>query len=153
MYSSHSIVYHITAEFYQTLNTNRITMTNFLNLNKHGIFWELPWWCSGKESACQCRRCKRQGFNLWVGNIPWRRKWQPMPVFLPGKSHGQPMVWKNVRHNLATKQQKLGVLWGPTHIYPLLGNIPKRSYAFLYHYTYYKLQKIHVHLSICSLKL
>ena len=43
----------------------------------------------GKESACQCRRCKRQGFNLWVGKIPWRRKWQPMPVFLPGKSHGQ----------------------------------------------------------------
>ena len=89
MYSSHSIVYHITAEFYQTLNKNRITMTNFLNLNKHGIFWELPWWCSGKESACQCRRCKRQGFSLWVGKIPWRRKWQPMPVFLPGKSHGQ----------------------------------------------------------------
>ena len=29
------------------------------------------------------------GFNLWVGKIPWRRKWQPMPVFLPGESHGQ----------------------------------------------------------------
>ena len=25
----------------------------------------------------------------WVGKIPWRRKWQPTPVFLPGKSHGQ----------------------------------------------------------------
>ena len=89
MYSSHSIVYHITAEFYQTLNKNRITMTNFLNLNKHGIFWELPWWCSGKESACQCRRCKRQGFDLWVGKITSRRKWQPIPVFLPKNSHGQ----------------------------------------------------------------
>ena len=32
---------------------------------------------------------KRCGFNVWVGKIPWRRKWQPTPVFLPGKSHGQ----------------------------------------------------------------
>ena len=29
------------------------------------------------------------GFDLWVGKIPWRRKWQPTPVFLPGESHGQ----------------------------------------------------------------
>ena len=41
---------------------------------------------SGKESACQCRRHK---FNSWVRKIPWRRKWQPTPVFFPGKSHGQ----------------------------------------------------------------
>ena len=38
-----------------------------------------------KESACQC---KRPRFNPWVGNFLWRRKWQPTPVFLPGKSHG-----------------------------------------------------------------
>jgi len=29
------------------------------------------------------------GFNPWVGKILWKRKWQPTPVFLPGKSHGQ----------------------------------------------------------------
>ena len=46
----------------------------------------LPWWLSGKESACQCRRC---GFNPWVRKIPWKRKWQPTPVFLPRKSCGQ----------------------------------------------------------------
>ena len=46
----------------------------------------LPRWLSSKESACQCRR---QEFNPWVGKIPWRREWQPTPVFLPGKSHGQ----------------------------------------------------------------
>ena len=34
----------------------------------------------------QCRRC---GFDTWVGKIPCRRKWQPTPVFLPGKSHRQ----------------------------------------------------------------
>ena len=32
---------------------------------------------------------RRLGFNSWVGKIPWKRKWQPTPVFLPGKSHGQ----------------------------------------------------------------
>ena len=49
----------------------------------------LPTWLSGKESACQCRRHKRHGFHTWVGKIPWRRAWQPVPVFLPGESHGQ----------------------------------------------------------------
>ena len=41
------------------------------------------------------------GFDSWVGKIPWRRKWQPVPIFLPGKSHGQrilagysPWGWK-----------------------------------------------------------
>ena len=45
-------------------------------------------WHNGKESPCQRRRHKRCGFHLWVGKMPWRRKWQPTPVFLPGKSHG-----------------------------------------------------------------
>ena len=43
----------------------------------------LPWWLSGKESTCQCRS---RGFDPCVGKIPWRRAWQPTPVFLPGKS-------------------------------------------------------------------
>ena len=37
----------------------------------------------------QCRRPKRCGLCPWEGKIPWRRKWQPTPVFLPGKSQGQ----------------------------------------------------------------
>ena len=44
------------------------------------------WWLSSKEPACQCRI---YGFDPWVGKIPWSRKWQPIPVFLPMKSHGQ----------------------------------------------------------------
>ena len=44
---------------------------------------------AGKEPACQCRRHKRCGFHLWVGKIPWRRKWRPTPVFLPGTSRGR----------------------------------------------------------------
>ena len=66
-------------------------------------------WLSGKESACQCRK---PGFHLWVYKFPWRRKWQPTPVFLPGKSHGRrslvdysPWGLKRVRHDLAAKQQ------------------------------------------------
>ena len=43
---------------------------------------------SGKESACQCKRYKRCGFDSWVGKI-WRREWPLTPVFLPGESHGQ----------------------------------------------------------------
>ena len=53
------------------------------------IFYGLPRWLSGKESACQCRRCRRWGFHPWVRKIPLRRKWQSTPVFLPGKFHGQ----------------------------------------------------------------
>ena len=45
----------------------------------------LPRWLSGKESACQRGR---YAFDPWVENYPWRRKWQPTPVFLPGESHG-----------------------------------------------------------------
>ena len=70
---------------------------------------ELSRWLCGKESACQCRRGR---FNLWVGKIPWRRKWQPTPVILPGKSHGQrsltdyiPWGRKRVGYSLATEQQ------------------------------------------------
>ena len=71
----------------------------------------LPRWRSGKESACQCRRCNRCGFNSWVGKIPLRRKWQPTPIFLPGKFHGQwslvgysPWGHNESRHNWACRQ-------------------------------------------------
>ena len=54
--------------------------------NIYGLKEGLLWWLSGKEATCQCKRCR---FDLWVRKIPWRRKWQPIPVFLPGESHGQ----------------------------------------------------------------
>ena len=84
-----------------------------LNINEKSVFikpW-LPRSLSGKESTCQCRRHR---FNLWVGKIPWRRKWQPTPVFLSGKSPGQrrlvgysPWGCKRVGHNRGTTQQYL----------------------------------------------
>ena len=48
-----------------------------------------PRWCSGKESTWTHRRCKRRGFDPWVRKIPWKRAWQPTPVFLSGKFPGQ----------------------------------------------------------------
>ena len=46
-------------------------------------------------------------FNPWGGKIPWRRKWRPIPVLLPGESLGQRLVgyspW-GYGHNLAPKQ-------------------------------------------------
>ena len=42
-----------------------------------------------KELTCQCRRYKRCGFNPWVRKIPWKRAWQPTPVFLLENTHGQ----------------------------------------------------------------
>ena len=42
-----------------------------------------------KKITCQRRKRKRHRFHPWVGKIPWSGKWQPTPVFLRGKSHGQ----------------------------------------------------------------
>ena len=58
----------------------------FFYYHQTGIYkWGFPGGTSGKESACQWRRCKRCGFSPWVGKIPWTRKWQPAPLFLPWK--------------------------------------------------------------------
>ena len=46
-------------------------------------------WLRGKESACQCRSYRKNGFHPWVRMIPWRRKWKLTPGFLPGKFHRQ----------------------------------------------------------------
>ena len=63
----------------------------------------LPSRLSGKEPTCPCRRPE---FHPWIRKIPWRRKWLPTPVFLPGEFHGQrslvgygPSGLKRVRHN------------------------------------------------------
>ena len=52
-------------------------------------FLGFPGGAGGKEPTCQCRQRQRQGFDPWVGKIPWQRAQQPTPVFLPGESHGQ----------------------------------------------------------------
>ena len=56
-----------------------------------------------------CLQCRRLECNPWIGKIPWRREWLPLPVLLPGESRGQrslagysPWGRKRVQHNWAT---------------------------------------------------
>ena len=87
-------------------------------------------WLSGNESACQVRRCRRCGFKSWVRKIPWRVKWQPISVFLLGKSHGQrnlvgysPWVCKESDmtehlsiHECTASYIKTGIFWPTQHM-------------------------------------
>ena len=57
-------------------------MVQYSRLSVCGDFIENNYW--NKEIEC-----RSLGFDPWVGKIPWRKKWQPASVFLPGESHGQ----------------------------------------------------------------
>ena len=62
-------------------------------LHYSGSSWTLPglgsWvWVFSHQFTAKSQ-ILRPGFDPWVGNIPWRRKWKPTPVFLPGESHGR----------------------------------------------------------------
>jgi len=63
-----------------------------------------PGGASGKEPACQCKRYKRNRFDPWVRNIPWRREWQPTPVFLPGESQRQRSLAGYTVHKVTKSQ-------------------------------------------------
>ena len=82
-------------------------MPFLLSVTEGGFFsWGFPGGLYSKESACNWGDI---GFNPWVGKIPWRRKWQPIPVFLPGKSHEQRSLGsQRVRHDWATNTAKEG---------------------------------------------
>ena len=84
------------------------------NIYIYSVYIWSPWWLSCKEltfKAGDCLQCRRHQFDLWVliKKIPWRRKWQPTPVFLPGEFHGQRSLAGTVHgvtrvgHDLATK--------------------------------------------------
>ena len=72
-----------------------------------------------KESTCNagiCLQCKGPTLDPWVWKIPWRRKLQAIPGFLPGKSHGQRSLVgyivhgvAKVGHNLTTKPLMLSI--------------------------------------------
>ena len=81
------------------LKTSQISLflPNPATLHISITFFSLNWLCIWQLQASQvllaiknqCRKCKRHGFHPWVGNIPWRRVFQPIPIFLPGESHRQ----------------------------------------------------------------
>ena len=71
----------------------------------------LPWWLSGKESACQCRRHRS---HPWARKTPWRRKWQPTPVLKKKerkKERKYPFVVPSVQ--FSSDDQSCPTLWDP----------------------------------------
>ena len=74
-----------------------------------------PGGSSDKESACQCRRCKRRGFSSWVRKIPWRRTWRPTLVFLSGEPCGRATVLGVTKSR--TRLKRLG-MYTPTRFTP-----------------------------------
>ena len=64
-----------------------------------GIFWT-------QELNLQCRRHRTGGFDPWVRKVPWRKKWQPTPVFLPENSMDRG-AWQPVVHKVAKSQTRL----------------------------------------------
>ena len=95
-------------KFLEILNNGEGTDLNLHNKhNKRGFLGG----ASGKQLSCQCKRLQRGRSHPWVGKIPWRRKWQPTPVFLPGESCGQTSL---VGYN--PQSHKVGHNW--SHLYP-----------------------------------
>ena len=79
----------------------------------------LPKGLSGKASTCQCR--SHSELSPWIRKIPWRRKWQPTPVFLPGKFHGQ-RSWAG--YNPRGHKESDKPAWLSTHMVPSLLSLP-----------------------------
>ena len=82
--------YSFLPSFFQPLATiDLFTVSIVLTFLECHSRRDFPGDAGGKEPACQFRRHKRCGFNPWVRKVPWRRKWQPMAVFLPEEYHWQ----------------------------------------------------------------
>ena len=62
-------------------------------------------WLSGKESTYNAGDVEM--FDPWIGKVPWRRAWQPTPVFLPGESHGQRSLGGYIPPGVAKRQTQL----------------------------------------------
>ena len=96
----------------------QVSKEGLLLLSSLGL-WGFPGGAGSKEPACQCRRHKRHGFNPWARNSPWRRAWQPTPVFLPEGSHGQRSLagymskGQRVRHDWSDLARTLCYALGP----------------------------------------
>ena len=61
---------------------------HFTSLQEY-LHYSIFYFPGGSDGKSICLQCGRPGFHPWVRKIPWRRKQQPTPVLLPGKSHGQ----------------------------------------------------------------
>ena len=62
---------------------------------------------TSRKIRCQCRKCKRCWFHLWVRKVLWRRAWQHTPVFLSGECHG----WRSLVGLQSLASQGVGHDW------------------------------------------
>ena len=62
-------------------------------------------------------RHRRLGFDPWMGKVPWRRRWQPTPVFLPGESHGRRSLAGCTVHGVAETRTCLSLTIPPQFIH------------------------------------
>ena len=89
-----------------------------------------PGGSAGKEFFLQCRRCERCVSVPGLEIFPWRRKWQPSPIFLPEKSHGQrslagyrPRDHKESDTTEYTQQQNTEMSWELFHLFKIWNRI------------------------------
>ena len=95
----------------------KYTAEQFLYYTRSSVILLLSW-LSGKESVCQCLSMQEAQVQSLGRKDLWRRKWQPIPVFLPGKSHGQrglggctqSLGSQRVKRDLVTKQQQQSIV-------------------------------------------
>ena len=77
------------ANFLNKTFSNEIQNQNKENTHTKILWVKLETGSVGKESTCNAGNTGDDTLNPWVGKIPWRRAWQPTPIFLPGELHGQ----------------------------------------------------------------
>ena len=85
-------------------------------------------------------QCGRPGFDPWVRKIPWRRKWQPTPVFLPGKSHGQRSLagygpWGHKESDMTSNKHFHFFSFSYTHTHTYT-HTDTHTHKYIYMYTY-----------------
>jgi len=97
----------------------------------------LPTWLNGKESSCQCKRCR---FNPWVGKIPWKRKWQLTLIFLSRESNGQRSSGLSSMNSTCQKTLHDWVTEHPCmHAQNLIVKVMQIFKTLRFHFTYFRM--------------
>ena len=122
-----------------SVSTTFFPSTGFLFLFSIEIqlIYGLPWWLSGKESTCQCRRHK---LDPGVRKIPWRRKWQPtVQYYCLGNPPGglSSMESQRVGYNLATEKKKSLIVFKTVLCQFLLYSKVIQLYAHIYTHIFF----------------
>ena len=92
---------------------------------EHSVKMGIPRWYNRKEPVCQAGDLRAR-FDPWDGKIPWRRKWQPAPILLPGQFHGQRSLGlQSVRHKWVPPRGKM------VHTYQTSYSVILWDYAYM----------------------